>query len=99
MITVQVLENAIQVKGHADFAERGKDIVCAAVSALFQTFLLTMDKIKAETKDKYIYDIKAGESVIMFHERKSQEAQLLILSFRTGIEAIAESYPDNVRII
>lgn len=26
--------------GHADYAERGKDIVCAAVSALTQSFVL-----------------------------------------------------------
>lgn len=99
MITVQQTKNAIHIIGHANYDEIGKDIVCAAVSALFQTFLLTMDKIKAETKDKYIYDIKTGESVIMFHEEKSQEAQLLIKSLFIGLEAIAESYPENVRII
>ena len=99
MITVQQTKNAIHIIGHANYDEIGKDIVCAAVSALFQTFLLTMDKIKADTKDKYIYDIKTGESVIMFHEEKSQEAQLLIKSLFIGLEAIAESYPENVRII
>ena len=99
MITVQQTKNAIHIIGHANYDDIGKDIVCAAVSALFQTFLLTMDKIKAETKDKYIYDIKTGESVIMFHEEKSQEAQLLIKSLFIGLEAIAESYPENVRII
>lgn len=99
MITVQQTKNAIQIIGHANYDEIGKDIVCAAVSALFQTFLLTMDKIKTETKDKYMYDIKTGESVIMFHEEKSQEAQLLIKSLFIGLEAIAESYPENVRII
>ena len=99
MITVQQTKNTIQIIGHANYDDIGKDIVCAAVSALFQTFLLTMDKIKAETKDKYIYDIKTGESVIMFHEEKSHEAQLLIKSLFIGLEAIAESYPENVRII
>lgn len=99
MITAQRLKNAIHISGHAEYARHGEDIVCAAVSALFQTFILTMDKIKAETQDRYIYDIKEGDSVIMFHGEKSQEAQLLIKSLFIGLEAIAENYPDNVRVI
>lgn len=99
MITAQELKNAIHISGHAEYARHGEDIVCAAVSALFQTFIMTMDEIKAETKDRYIYDIKKGDSIIMFHGEKSQEAQLLIKSLFIGLEAIAENYPDNVRVI
>ena len=32
----------IQIEGHAGYAEKGKDIVCAAVSALYQTLVHTI---------------------------------------------------------
>ena len=34
------------VEGHADYAEEGSDIVCAAVSALTQTALLGIMPVK-----------------------------------------------------
>ena len=55
MIEVHITQNSLTVKGHAGYAERGKDIVCAAVSALAQGLVhslsvLTDDEISAEIK-------------------------------------------------
>ena len=38
------------VEGHADYAEEGSDIVCAAVSALTQTALLGIIRYAGEAK-------------------------------------------------
>lgn len=40
MITIKVTSNSIEATGHANYAEHGKDIVCAAVSVLMQTLEL-----------------------------------------------------------
>lgn len=53
MITVRTYRAAdgtrkMTVTGHAGFAEKGKDIVCAAVSALVETLTQYLDKVKSE---------------------------------------------------
>lgn len=58
MITIRVTPNSIEAIGHANYAEHGKDIVCAAVSTLMQTLELRgkstkeSGNIKVITKDK-----------------------------------------------
>lgn len=37
MILIQMYDNGFIIDGHAGYAEPGKDIVCAAVSAISQT--------------------------------------------------------------
>ena len=34
MIRINIASEFIEIRGHSGYAERGKDIVCAAVSAL-----------------------------------------------------------------
>lgn len=36
MIRITLNKSTISIKGHADYAEQGKDIVCASVSTVFQ---------------------------------------------------------------
>ena len=48
MIKVQIKRNnkyitQIKIKGHAQFGEYGKDLVCAGVSAVFAMLLLKRD--------------------------------------------------------
>ena len=40
MITIKYTDSCIKATGHANFAEPGKDVVCAAVSILLQTLEL-----------------------------------------------------------
>ena len=46
------------VEGHADYAEEGSDIVCAAVSALTQTALLGIIRYAGE--EKVVYEQSEG---------------------------------------
>ena len=45
MIQVMVRENEISVKGHAGFAPPGRDLVCAAVSALTLTLAESLNAL------------------------------------------------------
>lgn len=64
IITIKVTPNSIEATGHANYAEHGKDIVCAAVSALLQTLELrgTATKQKGVMK-VYCEDKKALELI------------------------------------
>lgn len=44
-------ERGIVIKGHADYAEKGKDIVCAAVSTIFQVMALGLIKLAEQYPD------------------------------------------------
>lgn len=94
MIAVSVRKDGITVAGHADFAEAGKDIVCAGVTALVQTLVKSADDL---TEDKIEYEISPGRADIHYRNL-SKEGKLLVDSFFIGICLIVNEFPDHVRI-
>ncbi len=62
-VTVTLSEEEMQVKvsGHADYAEKGKDIVCAGVSAIVQTAVLGLQAI-AEKYPRHVKVTVRGEN-------------------------------------
>lgn len=94
MIVVSVRKDRITVSGHAGFAEAGKDIVCAGVTALIQTLIKAASDL---TEDKIEYEISPGRADI--HYRcLSEVGKLLVDAFFVGICMIADEYPEHVRI-
>lgn len=85
---------SIEITGHADYAPHGYDIVCSAVSSLYQTLLLTLEEknikgvAKKGNKNKRLVIIR----------NPSCEIEVLIDSFFIGTSAIADTYPKNVII-
>ncbi len=94
MIVVNVREGGITVSGHAGFAETGKDIVCAGVTALTQSLIRSMQGL---TKDKIEFEISPGR-VDIKHRNLSEAGKLLVDSFFIGVCLIADEFPDNVRV-
>lgn len=94
MIIVTRHADGITVKGHAGYAEHGKDIVCAGVSTLVQTFIQSVEEL---TADKIQYSMQPGTVDIKFRDL-SEQAQLLVDSFFIGVSLIAGKYPDNVKL-
>ncbi len=95
MIEVRVRKNHIQVSGHAEHAPPGQDIVCAGVSALVQTLLVSIDSL---TEDKIKYEISPGRADI-YYGNLSEKSRTLVDSFFIGVCLIANDFPDNVRVI
>ena len=73
--------------GHAGYARAGRDIVCAAVSALC---LNTVNAIRTFTKDsvRMKTDERAGVIKLRFTGTVSPESKLLTDSLRLGLEGI-----------
>lgn len=95
MIAVEVREDHIEITGHAGYAEKGKDIVCAAVSVLFQNLY---NSIQALTEDYVKIIIDPGYSRIEY-KNLSDHSKTLIDSFFVGICSISEQYPEFVTIM
>lgn len=94
MITIHSYDEVIIIEGHAKYAKHGKDIVCAAVSALAQTFVASVEEL---TDDEIIYTMEPGKMVIK-HGNLSKIAQSLRDSFFIGATMIVDAYPSHVCI-
>ena len=94
MIKVKQNNDGISIKGHAHYAEPGRDIVCAGVSVLAQNLVASIETL---TTDEIQYDMQPGSVEIRYRDL-SEAGQLLIDSCFIGIRMIAETYPDYVRI-
>jgi uncharacterized protein YsxB (DUF464 family) len=100
MIKVTIFKNAdnlitgFKILGHADYAENGSDVVCAAVSALV---INTINSIEHFTSDTF--DVKQDEDkgLIEFHmvSPVSSYGNLLLSSLALGLQGIADEYTDK----
>lgn len=95
LIEASVRRDGITVKGHANYAASGSDIVCAGVTALAQTLIKS---IKDLTDDKIEYEISPGRVDIKYGNL-SEKSKTLVDSFFIGICMIAEELPEYVRIM
>lgn len=95
MIEIKADKGTITITGHAGYAPQGEDIVCAAISALAQTFIASVEEL---TDDKIEYEINPGNTVIKLWTL-SEKAKTLMESFLLGAKMAAESYPANVKVI
>ena len=93
MITITYKDYTIKALGHANYAEVGKDIVCAGVSILTYTLIASLAEL---TEDEIEVEINSRKNIIKFKENPSKSAQLLIDSFFIWIQALATEYPDYV---
>lgn len=94
LIEVSVREDGIAIEGHAGYAEVGKDIVCAGVTALTQTLIKSIEDL---TSDKIRYDIMPGKADIYFRNL-SEAGKLLVDSFFLGICQIVAEFSEYVKI-
>ena len=94
MIVIRVREDGVTIEGHANYAEYGKDIVCAGMTALMRTLVKSIEDL---TEDEIEYEISSGKVDIHFRDL-SEESKLLVDSFFVGVFMIANEYPEYVKI-
>lgn len=104
MIVVQVRRvegrpAGFTVTGHAGYAPRGSDIVCAAVSALTDTTVLGLERlagakalVKAE-EGNLSCDLPEGLS-----PAARERAELLLETMLLGLSEITRAYPGRLRL-
>ena len=94
MILIKKAAGSVTITGHANYAPHGQDIVCAAISALVQTLIQSVEDLCTDTIS---YHLQPG-SVEIKHGNLSANAQLLMDSFFIGVYMIADRYPKNVQV-
>lgn len=83
------------VRGHADYASHGNDIVCAAVSGIMYALIGWL-----ENNNEYvgICDIDIGSGNVHIFCDGTERAAAVFDMASVGLEQIAYKYPDHVSI-
>lgn len=93
----------MDMKGHASFAELGKDPVCAGASILAMTAAQCVRGMEAEGKlrKKAKIRICSGRVLVVCTPKQEFFSEALHLYYitETGMHLLSESYPENVTLI
>ncbi|MDD3747288.1 MAG: ribosomal-processing cysteine protease Prp [Anaerostipes sp.] len=95
MIEISIRKDGVTVSGHANYAPRGQDIVCAAVSTLALALIKSIENL---TEDKIQYSISSG-MVDIEYKNLSEKSKTLVDSFFVGVSMVSNDYPNHVRMI
>lgn len=82
--------------GHADFAPKGKDIVCSAVSSITQTTLLGLNEILKKDID-FEQDVSLGFLKVMVNN-PDRDSDLIIKTMTLALERLEKIYPKNISV-
>lgn len=92
------------ISGHSNYAEYGKDIVCAAISVLAQTALLSLVEVCGldEKEIKYSIDEETGFLDVILpdsiEEPRLESTQIVLKTLVLGIESIIRNYPGYINL-
>ena len=95
MIKINIKNNIITMTGHADYADYGKDIVCASASSIVTTSInlclrFNKESLKyKEEKDKLTIEVLSNDKNI----------SLTIKNMLMMLEELASTYKKNIKII
>lgn len=94
MIKVYREQNKIIIKGHADYDDYGKDIVCASVSSIVIT---TVNAILKIDRDAVIY--KEEKDILTIELLKQDEIIIkLINNMINLLKELSNNYPKNIKV-
>ena len=94
MIKVYREQNKIIIKGHADYDDYGKDIVCASVSSIVIT---TVNAILEIDRDAVVY--KEEKDILTIELLKQDEIIIkLINNMINLLKELSNNYPKNIKV-
>ena len=102
MINIKFYPNTytVDIDGHAEADEKGKDIVCAAISALFFTLAESLYNSKEMLTEDMEYEQEDGNGHISCKPKPEYEANISLMYWTVlnGFNLIAEKYEKNVKL-
>lgn len=106
MIKVTILKDqaghiqSFEMSGHADFAEHGKDLVCAAASAVSFGAVNAIHTLTGETPIIQ-QGADGGYLKVSFRESKTHnyDIQLIVQAMIVSLQTIEKDYGQHIKII
>jgi uncharacterized protein YsxB (DUF464 family) len=89
--------SSVFATGHAEFADRGEDIVCAAVSAILQAARLGL-----EAHAGLALDVHQSSGILRIDvpqaDRDREDVRAILATAELAIVQIASQFPDHVTV-
>ena len=86
------------LEGHAEYADPGEDIVCAAVSALVINCINSIEAL-TDASCRQESDEENGRIRFQLSDEPSGGTQLLLQSLLLGLQSLEEQYDDYLDLI
>ena len=101
MIKINIEKNdtkiiSLEVSGHSNYDEKGKDIVCAGVSAIV---VGGINALLNENKKAIDYECKDGYAYVFVKNIDNDNINMILDVITTQLYTIEESYPKFIKII
>ena len=94
MIKVIYNDNTIKVSGHANYAEYGKDIVCASVSSIITTIvncIMNLDKSSITYQDD-------GKTIIITKINNNEVVNTIFATMIDILKDLENQYKENIKV-
>ena len=91
---------SLEVSGHSGLNKKGSDILCSAVSALSQTFIVSVARI-LKIEQKLVQEdgfLSSRIDLTGLSQESRLKLKLLIESLFIGLFEISKEYPDKIKI-
>ena len=86
--------SSIHVKGHANTAPHGQDLVCAAVSAITIGAMNAIENIDED----FTYEIEEGDIKLIANGAISEHDETVLETMILQLKTIQASYPEAIAI-
>lgn len=110
MTRITILKNSdgsiveYEINGHTGFGAYGEDILCASISILSQTALISLNEVCGikENDISYLIDDKKGYLKVSLPLRLPREqrekADIVLMTMELGLKGLIDIYPDYVTL-
>ena len=84
------------VTGHAEYDEHGRDIICAAVSAITLTAAVGL---QAYANAEGVYETEAGRLKVQLSEDGTEQTDSILETMVLGLREVERQAPEYVKLI
>ena len=96
MIKVNVEKSKIEIIGHSNYDDLGKDIVCSAVSSIMITTINAIDKLELKSLEYKRDENKSMSTIII---KKNDKITLKLLENMIELfKSLEKDYPKNIKV-
>lgn len=81
------------LNGHSGYAKAGRDIVCAAVSALAQGAVIGLTKVLNED-----VSVERSDGCLQFEVADNLKTEIVVNTMVEAIKDLAKQYPKNIKM-
>lgn len=98
-INFNPIEYELSISGHANQNEKGKDIVCAAVSILYFTLVESLSEFGDVYEGKIEYEFEDGNGRVKVTPKAEYEQNISIVFYTilNGLALLANEYPQFIK--